>query len=146
MVSKLIYAPLLAASLAYANETPKVAQANDTEFQGTARAFAYTDFAVGIAVGTYGSLIRQAYDGDCFSAFFNYSFGNIYYSQYYDTGRPTGSFWNNLFFGLDMLGLAFNTSETFGLCMAQLAHSKNVKWYENFNLMSDMTTSNLQKE
>ena len=42
MVSKLIYAPALAASIAYADisssqpELPKVAQATDTEFKGSA--------------------------------------------------------------------------------------------------------------
>ena len=73
MVSRLIYAPALAASIAYAGtsnsqpELPKVAQANDTEFKDTARWFAYLDFGVGFSVGLYNSLISYAYDDDCFS-------------------------------------------------------------------------------
>ena len=118
MVSKLIYAPIFAASLAYAAEQLKVAQANDTEFQGTAAAFAYSDFAIGFAVGAYGNLISYAYDNDCFSTFFNYAFGNLTYSQYYDTGIPNDGWLETVFFGLDVLGLVVNTFETTGLCMA----------------------------
>ena len=80
MVSRLIYAPAMAATVAYAGisaDHPQVAQANGTEFEGSARAWAYTDFAVGMAVGFYTSLISYAYDGDCFSSVFNFAFNNI---------------------------------------------------------------------
>lgn len=80
MVSRLIYSPAIAATVAYAGisaEHPQVAQASGTVLKDTARAFAYTDFTVGFAVGFYGSLISQAYDDDCFSNFFNFAFYNI---------------------------------------------------------------------
>ena len=80
MVSRLIYAPAMAATVAYAGisaEHPQVAQAEGTTLKDTARAFAYTDFSVGFAVGFYGSLISYAYDDDCFTGFFSFAFNNI---------------------------------------------------------------------
>ena len=80
MVSRLIYAPAVIASAAYAgtsSEHPQVAQAEGTTLSGSARGFAYGDFAVGFAVGVYSSLISYAYDDDCFSTLFSFAFGNI---------------------------------------------------------------------
>ena len=57
MVSRLIFAPAVAASVAYAGasaEHPQVAQAEGTTLAGSAQGFAYTDFAVGFSVGLYG--------------------------------------------------------------------------------------------
>ena len=67
MVSRMIYMPTVAASMAYANSNtePKVSQASGTEFQGSAKSWAYVDFGVGFAVGMYNDFISHAYDDDC---------------------------------------------------------------------------------
>ena len=43
MASKLLFASAMAATMADAGYQPKVAQANDTELAGTAKAFAWAD-------------------------------------------------------------------------------------------------------
>ena len=138
MVSKLIYAPALLAVAASAALEPQVGQATGTEYQGTARAFAYTDFGVGFAIGGYKTLISYAYDDDCFSTLFNLGFSGLNYHHYYDTGINTSTVLNQVFFGLEMGGLLLDVTSAVGQCAAQKRHAERSQWYENFNLVSDM--------
>ena len=80
MASKLLFASAMAATMADAGYQPKVGQAKDTELAGTARAFAWADSTVGFAVGSYETVISNAYDGDCFSTVFSFALNNIDYS------------------------------------------------------------------
>ena len=124
MVSKFIFAPALLAVAASAALEPQVGQATGTQFQGTARAFAYTDFAVGFAIGAYKTLISYAYDDDCFSTLFNLGFSSFTYSGYYDTGVNLDRWWNQLFFGLEMGGLLLDSTSALGQCSLQKRHAE----------------------
>ena len=46
------------------------------------------------------------------------------------------SFWNKLFFGLEVAGLAVEAFSVTGTCAAHLSHAKHTQWYEEYNLMS----------
>ena len=85
MVTKLLFAPALAATMAQADLFDKPDNA--------ASAFAFSDLAVGLVAGGYGTLIGRTYARDCFSSVFNLAFDNLSYSQLADTGVETETGW-----------------------------------------------------
>ena len=48
--------------------------------------WAYVDFGVGIAIGSYNRLINQAYDRNCYSKIFGFVISTLPDSQMYDRG------------------------------------------------------------
>lgn len=93
--------------------------------------WAFYDFTMGLAVGSYGPLAKRGRDGDCFSKNFSLLTGLITYSKYFDKEFKGG--WFDYTYMIAGIGIdGYNIYSATKTCAKQLDFSKADPWLDRF--------------
>ena len=97
--------------------------------------WAYVDFGVGIAMGTYNRLINQSYNRNCYSQIWGFVVSTMPDSQLYDRGIGNlDQWWGMPMFITSQVFRAFEVVQITGSCMNDYRVANRSKWYTHYNL------------
>ena len=99
--------------------------------------WAYPDFFMGLAMGTYGGLNARTRDGDCFSMWYDWGNAVIELSNYFSRPFDVKDWqtWLGVVIKSGTTGVI--TVFTVTTCISDLSDAKEEHWNHNFGFMAD---------
>lgn len=104
--------------------------------------WAYADYAMGVAIGSYESIAWQVYGETCYTSLFTYAYNGVSANQYFVNGIELDHWWDyvmNVGLGLG-IGYVLDTYYLYDTCALQY-QAREDAWYADNEVEEQGTDS-----